>query len=554
MKNIYKRLIGVILTVCIIIGIVAFSAAAGAAGTQQTIATGYAHSLALKNDGTVWACGYNRYGQLGNSTNFNTETSNPSPVQVTGLSGVIAINAGYNHSLALKSDGTVWAWGYNYLGGLGDGINTSRYTPAQVKNADNTPLSDVIAISTGLEHSLALKSDGTVWTWGYNGYGGLGDGTTTNRYRPVQVKNADNTPLSGVIAIAAGHGNSLALKSDGTVWAWGENGSGQLGDGTNTDKDRPVKVAGLSGVSAIAAGAYHTLALKNDGTVWAWGRNGSGHLGDGTTTGSNTPVQAINTDDSSFSGVIAIDAGANYSLALKSDGTVWAWGDNNWGQLGDGTKISKYRPMQVAGLSNVSAIAAGMNQALVLKSDGTVWAWGYNGYGGLGDGTTTNNLSPVKSLFEMTATITTTATVPTTITSTATVPTTVTSTAIITTTATETSTITSTATVPMTITRTSTVTSVYTTTVPITITTTSTVPTTIISTVPTTVTSTSVITYITSVPTTVHSPVDRMVTETVTDASVGKCNLNWLWLILAAIFGMLLMAVMVVIRAKKNAQ
>nr|WP_269456777.1 Ig-like domain-containing protein [Thermanaeromonas toyohensis] len=347
------------------------------------ISAGTYHSLALKSDGTVWAWGQNSYGQLGDGTTTNRYT----PVQVQGLSDVVAVAAGGGHSLALKSDGTVWAWGANNYGQLGDGTTANRYTPVQVQG-----LSGVVAIAAALgSHSLALKSDGTVWAWGYNYYGQLGDGTTTNRYTPVQVQG-----LSNVVAIAAGGSYSLALKSDGTVCAWGYNGQGQLGDGTTTNRYTPVQVQNQnlqSSVVAIATHGNHSLALKSDGTVWAWGANAYGQLGDGTTTNRLTPVQVWN-----LSGVVAIAGGGNHSLALKSDGTVWAWGYNGAGQLGDGTTISRYTPVQVQGLSGVVAVAGGSNHSLALKSDGTVWAWGQNGYGQLGDGTTTNRTTPVQVL------------------------------------------------------------------------------------------------------------------------------------------------------------
>ncbi|MGB9849149.1 MAG: Ig-like domain-containing protein, partial [Moorellaceae bacterium] len=179
-------------------------------------------------------------------------------------------------------------------------------------------------IAGGDNHSLAVKSDGTVWAWGWNYYGQLGDGTTINHTTPMRVTN-----LTGVVAVAAGIYHSLALKSDGTAWAWGWNGYGHLGDGTTTNRTAPVQVQGLTGVVAVAAGGYHSLALKSDGTVWAWGRNYEGQLGDGTTTNRYTPVQVKN-----LTGVVAVAAGYYHSLALKSDGTVWAWGRNYEGQLG----------------------------------------------------------------------------------------------------------------------------------------------------------------------------------------------------------------------------
>ena len=219
----------------------------GLSGVQD-VAAGTGHSLALKNDGTVWALGYNRFGQLGNGTTINSNT----PVQVSDLSGVQDVAAGQLHGLALKNDGTVWAWGDNGGGQLGDSTYTQRTTPVQVSG-----LSGVQAIASGAYYSLALKNDGTVWTWGGNGFGQLGNGTTTNSNTPVQVSD-----LSGVQAIAGGL-LSLALKNDGTLWAWGANNYGQLGDGTYTQRTTPVQVSALSGVQAISASYESSLAVAS---------------------------------------------------------------------------------------------------------------------------------------------------------------------------------------------------------------------------------------------------------------------------------------------------
>ena len=335
------------------------------------VAGGGSHGLALKNDGTVWAWGYNYFGQLGDGTKTNKTTA----VQVSGLSGVTAIAGGYSHSLALKNDGTVWAWGRNESGQLGNGTITYKTTAVQVSG-----LGEITAIASG-NNSLALKNDGTVWAWGYNYYGQLGDGTRTDKTMAVQVSG-----LSGVTAIAGGGSHSLALKNDGAVWAWGDNYYGQLGDGIQPYVPyikTAVQVNGLSGITAIARGYSHSLALKNDGTVWAWGSNYYGQLGDGTVVDRETVVQV-----SRLSGITAIAGGGSHSLALKKDGTVWAWGNNENGQLGDGTVINKTTAVQVSGLSGITAIASGYSHSLALKNDGTVWAWGNNYNGQLGDGTT----------------------------------------------------------------------------------------------------------------------------------------------------------------------
>ena len=294
------------------------------------------------------------YGQLGGSTNSTT------PIQVNGLSEVTAIAGGNVHTVALKSDGTVWALGANWNGQLGDGTYTNSTTPLQVSS-----LSGVTAIAGGQQHTVALKSDGTVWAWGNNSYGQLGDGTTTSSATPVQVSG-----LSGVTAIACGYLHTVALKSDGTVWTWGHN-YGQLGDGTTTNRSAPVQASGLSGVTAIAAGKYHTVALKSNGTVWTWGNNDWGQLGYGTTANSFTPI-----DSSYLGGITAIAAGEYHTVALKSDGTVWACGKNDYGQLGDGTTTTRTIPVKANSLNGVAAIACGGHHTVALKSDGTVWDWG----------------------------------------------------------------------------------------------------------------------------------------------------------------------------------
>ncbi|RKG48667.1 kelch-like protein [Corallococcus sp. AB011P] len=348
-----------------------------ATGFGAHFAAGDHHTLALKQDGTVWAWGSNGYGQLGDGTTTNRLT----PVQVQGLTGVVALTADGAHSLALKHDGTVWAWGYNGKGQLGDGTLTTQFTPVQVQG-----LTGVAALSAGADHTLALKHDGTVWAWGGNDYGQLGDGTWTVRLTPVQVQG-----LTGVVAVDAGYFHTQALKSDGTVWAWGANHWGQLGNGTTTARPTPAEVPGLTGVAALSAGWGQTFALKNDGTVWAWGYDGNGRLGHGGSGFSPAPVQGL-------TGVAAVTAGGAHTFALKQDGTVWVWGYNAYGQLGDGTLTERHTPVQLPGLTGVAALSAGLYHSLLLRQDGTVWAWGRNDYGQLGDGTWTVRLTPVQVL------------------------------------------------------------------------------------------------------------------------------------------------------------
>ena len=296
-----------------------------------------------------------------------------------------ATAGGGGHCVAAKADGTVWAWGYNASGQLGDGTTIERHAPVQVSG-----LSGVAAVACGLANSLAVKSDGTVWAWGNNYYGQLGDGTTTERHAPVQVSG-----LLGVAAVAGGDQHSLAVKFDGTVWAWGYNYCGQLGDGTTTQRNAPVQVPGLSDVVAVACGSSHSLAVKSDGTVWAWGYNEFGQAGGGT-SGSWEEYQLSPVQVSGLSDAVAVAGGDWHSLAVKSDGTVWAWGDNGDGQLGDGTWMMSTTPVQVSGLSGAVAVGSGYYHSLALKSDGTAWAWGYNSSGQLGDGTWTSRGAPVQ--------------------------------------------------------------------------------------------------------------------------------------------------------------
>ncbi|NJK43908.1 MAG: hypothetical protein HC933_06125 [Pleurocapsa sp. SU_196_0] len=192
--------------------------------------------------------------------------------------------------------------------------------------------------------------------------------------------------------VAAGGYHSLAVRADGTVWAWGNNVSGQLGDGSNESRNAAVQTRNLNGVTSVTAGEYHSLALKNDGTVWAWGDNEDGQLGDDTDTARTTPVQV-----SSLTGIVAIAAGNSHSLALKNDGTVWAWGMNSDGALGDGSLETRISPVPVKNLENIVAIAAGGFHSLALRDDGAIWAWGYNADGQLGDATQTNRLEACAS-------------------------------------------------------------------------------------------------------------------------------------------------------------
>ena len=392
--------------------------------TVATVAAGGTHSLALCADGTVVSWGSNFNSQLGdNTTSYATA---PEPVNsaagISALAGktVLAGMTGGFHTLARCLDGTVIAWGSNSHGQLGDGASTSRSAPVAVDNAVGTSAlagKTVVAVAAGTYHSLALCSDGTVAAWGYNSNGRLGDNSTTNRSVPVAVNMASGiSALAGksVVAVAAGGSHSLALCADGTVVAWGAGSAGQLGENTTGQRTVPVAVNTVAGISAlsgksvmaIAAGDSHSLALCSDGTVAAWGYNNYGQLGDATTTNHSLPV-AVNTDNgvSALAGktVVAIAAGSYHSLALCSDGALVTWGRNNYGQLGDGTTANRTVPTAVSIATDVSALAgktvvtvsAGASHSLAFCSDGTAVGWGRNNLGQLGDGTAIDRTLPV---------------------------------------------------------------------------------------------------------------------------------------------------------------
>ncbi len=303
----------------------------------------------------------------------STEASSDVPVDVSGLTGVTAVAAGSDHGVALLSSGSVMAWGENEAGQLGDGNTTTSSVPVAVSG-----LSGVKAIAAGGSHSLALLSNGTVMAWGDNEFGELGDGNTQETDVPVAVKGVTN-----VKAIAAGADDSLALLSNGTVMAWGNDEEGQLGDGTTKELvATPAAVKSLTGVTAIAAGGQFSLALVAKGAVEAWGSNDADELGNGEIEeGSTLPVTVPGVSEAS-----ALAAGQAFALALVK-GAVLAWGEDNYGQLGDGTiGHADEVPTAVSGVSGATAIAAGADHGLALLGSGSVEAWGRNSWGALGDG------------------------------------------------------------------------------------------------------------------------------------------------------------------------
>jgi alpha-tubulin suppressor-like RCC1 family protein len=349
------------------------------------ISAGGGHTCALTRAGGVKCWGYNGAGTLGDGTNTNKTT----PVNVSSLSsGVVAISAGGSHTCALTSAGGVKCWGDNQWGQLGDGTTTDKTTPVDVEGLT----SGVKAISAGGEYTCALTSAGGVGCWGNNERGQLGDGTTTDKTTPVAVSGLS----SGVAAISAGRNHTCARIIERPffgVRCWGDNFFGELGDGTITNKTTPVDVTGLSsGVAAISAGESHTCALTDGGGAECWGYNEYGQLGDGTRVSRRTPANVSGLS----SGVTAISAGGRHTCALPSAGGVTCWGGNESGQLGDGTVTNKTTAIDVGGLSSrIMAISAGGSHTCALLSAGGVKCWGFNEYGELGDETTISTTTPV---------------------------------------------------------------------------------------------------------------------------------------------------------------
>ncbi|MCL6459766.1 MAG: hypothetical protein K6T85_17365 [Gorillibacterium sp.] len=344
------------------------------------------HTVALRDNGEVWSWGNNNAERLGLPSLEYAEL----PKQVL-IKNVKQISSLFNTTLALKTDGTVWGWGANTSYQLGTKNFSGEFTGINKPTPING-LKGMIAVATGLLHSLALKSDGTVWAWGRNNEGQLGLGRhSVNSYAdnrsavPTQIKS-----LKNIVSIAAGGLFSVALDRNGDVWVWGN----MVTDGTLVipPSDVPKKVSGLSSVKQISAGPYHLLALKKDGTVWGIGSSIEGQLGDGVVNrGSKIPKQAANLTD-----VIMVSAGVDYSVALKQDGTVWGWGDNEDGQLGVDWSRTTLKPTQADGLANIRSIDAVYTRTYVVRSDGSVWAMGTNSDGLLANGMHKNTNDPVQ--------------------------------------------------------------------------------------------------------------------------------------------------------------
>ncbi len=320
-----------------------------------------------------------------NIVGIQSPTLMPTPVLTPAMRDWAVVSCGPMHTVALQKDGTLWAWGANYHGQLGLGstnVNNRRKTPTQVGSA-----SDWAAVSCGDDYTVALKKDGTLWAWARNDSGELGLGNTIWRFAPTEVRGTRSWA-----AVSCGNSHTLALKTDGTLWAWGSNADGELGLGDTSSRDTPTEVGSASDWAAVSGGNSHTLALKTDGTLWAWGANEHGELGLGGTNNSRkTPAEVGSASDWA-----AVSCGDDYTMALKTDGSLWAWGYNSQGQLGFGDTKDTHAPAKVGGRGDWAAVSCGTSHTVALKTDGSLWAWGYNGFGQLGLGDTNNRLVPTE--------------------------------------------------------------------------------------------------------------------------------------------------------------
>ncbi len=366
-----------------------------------TIAASVVHTCALTGSGTVLCWGSNEYGQLGNGDTANSTA----PVQVVGLpSAAVSIAAGYDSTCALTNTGTVWCWGDNANGQLGNGTFVQSSVPMQVLDSTgNAPLSGVIAIAAGQYHTCAVTSAGAALCWGDNAKGELGNGTEIGSNLPVQVSGL----TSGVATISAGSNFTCAVATGGNSSCWGDGASGQLGNGIATSSAIPTAVldstgnAPLGGVVTISAGFENACALTSGGTVLCWGANNSGQLGNGTTSSlSNVPVEVVDSNgQSALHDVVAISSGLDYNCATTSSGSALCWGGNDSGQLGNGSTTNSSRPVAVSGLlSGVIAISSGSRHTCAETIGGAAQCWGFNLNGQLASGNTTTSATPVDAV------------------------------------------------------------------------------------------------------------------------------------------------------------
>jgi alpha-tubulin suppressor-like RCC1 family protein len=313
----------------------------------KQVTCGAFFTMAIKNDGTLWSWGDNGFGQQGDNTPASRSTPRQISVGASGITGWRQISAGVGSALAIRDDGTLWSWGRNNYGQVGDNTSASRSTPRQISIAATGGLRGwkQVASSNAIGYVAAIRYDGTLWLWGYGFYGNLGDNTSGNnilRSTPRQEASSSTNWKQ----VSCGDNCTVAIKNDGTLWVWGRNDLGQLGDNTNQSRSTPrqisVGASGITGWKQVSSGSGHSLALKTDGTLWTWGYNNHGQLGSNDLVSRSTPIREFTLSNNWRQ----VSCGALFSSAIKTDGTLWTWGRNNYGQIGDNTLATRSTPRQ----------------------------------------------------------------------------------------------------------------------------------------------------------------------------------------------------------------
>jgi alpha-tubulin suppressor-like RCC1 family protein len=336
----------------------------------------------------VW--GRNDLGQLGDNSTTNRTTS-PVRTLAPGINWRTS-SAGEGHTIAIKIDGGLWATGNNAVGQLGDNSTTTRSSPVNPSGGGSW-----LSVSCGQDFTAAIKTDGSLWCWGNNGSGRLGDGSTTNRSSPVSVAGGTNQwDRNQWKQVSAGANHAMAVKTDGTLWGWGLNSNGQLGTNNTTAYSSPVTPSGGgTNWKQVSCGANFSAGVKTDGTLWVWGLNTSGQLGTANTTNTSSPW----TTSGGGTNWNSVSLGYEHVAAIKTDGTLWMWGLNTNGRLGDGSTTTRSSPVTTAGGATTwKFVSCGAAHTIAIKTDGSLWTWGENTYGQLNDGTTTQKSSPGTTL------------------------------------------------------------------------------------------------------------------------------------------------------------